>query len=140
MATNSPSLICENSSDYYSPASSNKGNKALTYPIGLITVDEVMLSGSSGGIFNGVDNYTKSSSNSYLVTGYSFWTMTPAGGYNFFGAEYWNAMLFNIGNLGIIDDDYPGYNSYGLRPVINIRGDVTVSGDGTMENPYTFSL
>ena len=140
VATNSPSLICENSSDYYSPASSNKGNKALTYPIGLITVDEVMLSGSSGGIFNGGDNYTKSSSNSYLVTGYSFWTMTPAGGYNFFGAEYWNAMLFNIGNLGIIDDDYPGYNSYGLRPVINIRGDVTVSGDGTMENPYTFSL
>ena len=39
-----PSLICENESNLYTISSSSQGNKALSYPIGLITVDEVILS------------------------------------------------------------------------------------------------
>ena len=61
----SPDLSCENPSDLYTVSSSIKGNKALTYPIGLITVDEVMLSGSSGGVFDGSYNYQKGALNSY---------------------------------------------------------------------------
>ena len=133
-----PSLICENSSDLYTLTTSNKGNKALTYPIGLITADEVMLSGSSGGFFDGNYNYQKESPNSYLTTENNYWTMTPAGYYNAFGITEYHALLFFVYPSGVLND-FNVINAFALRPVINIRSDVTVSGDGTMENPYTIS-
>ena len=139
VSTSTPSLSCENFSDLYTVASSNKGNKALTYPVGLVTTDEVVLSGSSGGVFDGSFNYQKPSPNNYLTCGHSYWTMTPAGYYNPFGAAYWGAHLFLIYPTGHLDDANAN-NAYTLRPVINVRSDVTVSGDGTMQNPYTFSL
>ena len=37
----SPSFKCSNSSDLFTVSSSNKGNKVLQYPIGLITADEI---------------------------------------------------------------------------------------------------
>ena len=138
VSTSSPALSCENASDLYTVSSSTKGNKALTYPIGLITADEVMLSGSSGGIFDGSYNYQKPTSNSYMTTGNNFWTMTPAGGYNPFGDTSWNALVLTVLTSGYFDD-YNAYGVFGLRPVINIRSDVTVTGDGTMENPYQIS-
>ena len=50
----------------------------------------------------------------------------------------WFALVFDVGTLGDFGDNAP-INNYGLRPVINIRSDVTISGDGTMESPYTIS-
>ncbi len=135
VSTSTPSLICEDVNDLYTTPSSSKGNKVLTYPIGLITADEVMLSGNSGGFFNGTYSYQKSTLNSYLTTGNNFWTLTPVGGYNTFGITYWNALVFNMTSSNKIDDNSTNH-SYGLRPVINIRSDVTVSGNGTMQNPY----
>ncbi len=133
-----PTLNCENIEDYYTSSLSSKGNKTLTYPIGLITADEVMLSGSSGGVFDGSYNYQKPTSNSYITTGNNFWTMTPAGGYNPFGDANWYANVFRVHPSGYIDDNRAD-NTFGLRSVINIRSDITVSGDGTMEKPYLFS-
>ncbi|MBD9075334.1 hypothetical protein EGP91_04990 [bacterium] len=37
-----PTLTCENTNDYYTVSSASSGNKKISYPIGLITVDEVM--------------------------------------------------------------------------------------------------
>ena len=139
VSTSTPSLLCENTSDLYTVSSSNKGNKALTYPIGLITADEVMLSGSSGGIFDGSYNYQKTTPSSYLRTGNTFWTMTPAGGYYPFGDAGWYANVFGVNASGGIDD-YGPYNALGLRPVLNLKADVTVTGDGTMSNPYYLSI
>ena len=130
---------CENSSDLYTVSSSNKGNKALTYPVGLITADEVMLSGSSGGIFDGNYNYQKRAPDSYLTTGNTYWTMTPAGYYTPFGGAYWNTLLFSVNDSGSIGDYY-ATDARALRSVINIRSDVTASGNGTMQNPYTLSV
>ncbi len=138
VSTSTPSLICENSNDYYTVSSSSKGNKALTYPVGLITIDEVIISGTSGGIFDGSYNYLKNAPSSYITTGNDFWTMTPVGYYNPFGYDGWYAFIFRVNSFGSFGDVTP-MNTYGLKPVINIRGDVTVSGDGTMENPYTIS-
>ena len=64
--------------------------------------------------------------------------MTPTGYYNPFGGAGWGGFAFAVYSNGIIDD-YNVADVYALRPVINIRRDVTVSGLGTMENPYTFS-
>ena len=138
VSTSTPSLSCENSSDLYTVSSSNKGNKALTYPVGLITADEVMLSGSSGGIFDGNYNYLKATPDSYLTTGNSYWTMTPAGYYNPFGTTNWNALLFGVNASGHIDDSTAA-GAIALRPVINLKSGVTVSGAGTISDPYRIS-
>ena len=136
VSTSTPNLNCENTSDYYTVSSSNKGNKALTYPIGLITADEVMLSGSSGGIFDGSYNYQKNTLNGFLTIGNYFFTMTSTGYYNPYGHSHWAAFVLGVNNLGALDDNYNVIYVQGLRPVINIRSDVTVTGDGTMDNPY----
>ena len=139
VSTSTPSLSCENSSDLYTMSSSSIGNKTLTYPIGLITVDEAIFSGSSGGVFDGSYGSRTASPDSYLTTGNRFWTMTPTGYYNPFGGAGWGGFAFAVYSNGIIDD-YNVADVYALRPVINIRRDVTVSGLGTMENPYTLSV
>ncbi len=139
VSTNTPSLKCENSSDYYTVSSASSGNKALTYPIGLITADEVLLAGSSGGVFDGANNYQKSTPNAYLTIGQHFWTMTPAGYYNPFGGTGWYSNVFNVHSSGDIDDDGTGF-TVGLRPVINLRSDLKFSGNGTKNNPYVPSL
>ena len=130
-----PTLTCENSSDYYTVSSATNGNKALSYPIGLITVDEVMLAGHTGGIFDGGYNHMNSNNKSYLTTGNVFRTMTPAGNYNPFDFTYWDTLVFGVSGFGFIDD-YGVANNFGIRPVINISSNVTITGSGTMTDPY----
>ena len=130
-----PSLACENASDLYTLASSTKGNKALTKPVGLLTADEALLAGVGGGVFDGNYNHQPVNPNGYLTTGNTFWTMTPAGGYNPFGVAFWSSVVFSVGTSGRFDDINTS-SAPGLRPVINIRSDVTISGNGTIDNPY----
>ena len=136
--SSNPILSCENTSDYYTVSSSIIGNKALVYPVGLITADEVMLSGASGGIFDGTYNYQKQTVDSYVTIGRRFWTMTPSGGYTPYDNSDWYSDNFFINEYGGIDD-FGAHEVLGLRPVINIRSDVTITGDGTMSNPYQIS-
>ena len=133
-----PTLTCENASDYYTVASASSGNKKLSYPIGLITADEMMLAGHAGGVFDGSYNHMKSNNGSYLVTGNAFWTMTPAGGYNPFGGTDWIADVFVVYASGCIDDKGV-YYALGLRPVVNLKSDVKITGSGTMTDPYVVS-
>ena len=104
MALGTPDLFCENNEDLYTVGVSNKGNKVLTYPIGLITADEVVLAGASGGVFNGNYNYQQECANGYLATGNRFWTMTPTGGYVPFGTTIWYSNMFFVGLSGSLDD------------------------------------
>ena len=130
-----PTLTCENASDYYTVASASGGNKKLSYPIGLITADEMMLAGHAGGVFDGTYGHQKQNNGGYLVTGNSFWTMTPAGGYNLFGVTYWDVLVFYVNGSGSIDDPGVG-NPFGLRPVVNLKSGVKITGSGTMTDPY----
>ena len=139
VSTNTPSLKCENSSDYYIVSSASSGNKALTYPIGLITADEVLLAGSSGGVFDGAYNYQKSTPNAYLTIGQHFWTMTPICYNNPFGYTHWSSNVFYVDTSGILNDAGPS-NASGLRPVINLKNTLKFTGDGTKNNPYVPSL
>ena len=127
-----PTFICSNSSDRFT-ASTSTGNGKLTYPIGLITIDEVYY---AGGLYN-----TKNSSY-YIVQNASsganyWWTMSP---------YYWrgsNATVFYVGGssyTGNLNDDWVS-NARGVRPVISLKACVTVSGgDGTTDNPYEVEL
>ena len=131
-----PTLTCENASDYYTVASASSGNKKLSYPIGLITADEVMLAGHAGGVFDGSYNHQKANKGSYLTTGNGFWTMTSAGSFIPFGGTNWRATLFNVNDFGDIDDLYADDTTRGLRPVVNLKSNVIITGTGTMTDPY----
>ena len=116
-----PMFECTNESDLYTTSGSEDGNRALTYPIGLITADEVAYAGGVNGSTN--QSY-------YLYTNQDYWTMSPMYCYE------WLAHVFNVNSNGNL-----GYNwvppAYGIRPVINFKADVTISsGNGTTTDPY----
>ncbi len=133
-----PSLKCLQTNDLYTTSSASTGNKALKYPIATITADEVLMAGSSGGVFDGSWNYTKAST-SYLNINTTYWTMTPAGGYvSYDGDSGWLARGLTVGASGSFDDHHVG-NSRGVRPVVNLKSDAIKSGTGTSNNPYVVS-
>ncbi len=130
-----PTLTCENIKDYYTVSSAASGNKKLNYPIGLITADEAMYAGHAGGVFDGEYSHQKENADSYLIMGISYWTMTPAGGYYPFCGTSWFTSVIGVGGLGAFGDGATVYNN-GLRPVINLKSGVTITGTGTMTDPY----
>ena len=120
-----PTLKCQNSSnDLFTMSTNVKGNKALTYPIGLITADELMMSGVVYGYLNTL---------TYTFFNRIYWTMSP---YTFNinndnGSR--NVVLNAYGNFGMTFTDA----NYGYYPVINIKGDAKISGGiGTSSSPY----
>ena len=120
-----PVLTCANSSDLYTTSSSNKGNKALTYPVGLITADEIAY---AGGV------YGEANTSYYLYTGQSYWSLSP---YYFplYGEKY--ATEFYVNSTGILS--HSGIDKKGgVRPVINLKtGTLFKTGTtGTSSNPY----
>ncbi|MCM1053712.1 MAG: DUF6273 domain-containing protein, partial [Ruminococcus sp.] len=99
----------------------NQGNKKLANPVGLITADEV----AYGGLV-----YATSSSGNYLDTDSHYWTMSPY--------VYPNAGVFSVHSNGHLSSNtVRGTN--GVRPVINLKATVTLTGQGTSSNPYEVS-
>ena len=123
-AKQSPILICPNeSNDLFTTTSSDKGNKALDYPIGLITVDELMLSGYANTYLNKLA-YTYSSSN--------YWTMSPST----FNISYKAVYAFFAHSSGLFASAQID-GRFGVRGVINLKGDTQISGGiGTANDPY----
>ena len=120
-----PQLTCENiSNDFYTITNSSIGNKSLVYPIGLITYDELVFSGMNYEIKN------------KLVWTYSsafYWTMTPTN----YNASWKNANNWVMSDSGIVYSGGHIGRSYGIRPVINLKADVEISGGiGTANDPY----
>ena len=122
ISNSSPSLSC-NTNDIYTTTDSSAGNKALTYPIGLISVDEAMLAG--------IPNWNSSTNNNYLYTGEYYWTMSPSS----FDSMINRASVFIVHYNGRLYYHYVNY-TYGVRPVINIRSNVEVTGTGSQDNPF----
>ncbi len=121
-----PSYKCQNDIDLFTTSESNKGNKKLTYPVGLITADEIAF---AGGVV-GSDNNSY-----YLYTNQYYWTMTP---YNF-DTSYDIADVFFVYTSGNNGYSYV-HNTWAIRPVINLKADVTISsGNGTSTQPFVIA-
>ena len=119
-----PTFECSNSSDLYTTSGSEQGNQALQYPIGLITADEVAYAG--GVYYNEISDNTSY----YLYTNQYYWTISP---YYFFAST---ARLFLVDSYGNLENNRT-FREFGVRPVINLKSDVTIpSGTGTSTNPY----
>ena len=131
LSSNAPVLTCDSNS-YVTPTGSSQGTKQLTYPVGMLSMDEVMMAGGSSS-----DN-----TNYYLNTGTAFWTMTPDSfNYsNFIFKLYQPYVEYVTANGKIEKADV--YTKYGYRPVVNIDdADIYyLSGNGSAENPYILSF
>jgi len=117
---NNPTLNCKQQNDQFTPKSASFGNKALTYPVGLITTDEAILAGGHSG----------SNSGYYLYTGYYYWTMSPS---SFVGN---NAGVFGVNSYGYASNDSYVYLSGGVRPILSLVTGSLKSGSGTWDDPY----
>ena len=113
-------MTCQKNDSF--TVSNSDGNEALTYPIGLLTVEELMLAGLSK---------TTANANNYLRSFTSYWTMTPE---SYSKDNY--GFMYTAYLTGKIDSNRVN-SSEGVRPVITLkRTSKIVSGNGTQTNPY----
>ena len=119
-----PQLICPTESDKFTVNTSN-GNGALTYPVGLITADEVAMAGGKFGTGN---------STYYLYTNQYYWSGSPSdidsSGY---ADEF---IVYSSGSIGI---NYVVDYGIGARPVVSLSSKAKLSGSGTYDDVYTVS-
>ncbi len=115
-----PTYDCPYNEDLYTVDGAGIGNEALTYPVGLITADEVVYAGGRLGSNN---------SSYYLYTNQQYWTMSP---YYYAGSQ---AYLLEVHWDGYLTYYYSG-GSCGIRPVLNLKADVQLSGTGTSTDPF----
>ena len=122
--TDRPTHMANSINDVFT-VSNARGNKKLTYPIGLLTADEMIFAGAT----------VKETNQDYYLylSEKPFWTMSPVL-FNSDDDNNYSAQIA-IGNVGL---DVANVNqSFYVRPVINIKGNVTVTGNGTSSSPYT---
>ena len=126
-STASPRLACPNATrDLFTTSTSSIGNKALTNPIGLITVDEARYAGM---IIYGTTS-TQYNFTNYLKFNSNYWTMSPfslsssvARAFLVYPHGYFNAVSMPNANV--------------FRPSISLKPNTIVSsGSGTYDNPY----
>ena len=120
-----PSFKCTDSQDLYTTPGSSKGNGALktsngtATPIGLISADEVAF---AGGVYN------KSNSSYYLYNNAAYWTLSPC--------IYPSARVFCVYSPGYLYADYYVAFTFGVRPVINLKSAIAITGSGTTSDPF----
>ena len=127
-----PNFNCDVLNDRLT-SSATIGNGALTYPIGLITADEIVYAGGTYGTAN----------SSYYIaqnakTGAAYWwTMS---------ADYWYNNFTYVLRIGGYTEtgsltNNNVYNGLGVRPVISLKACIQYSnGNGTASDPYTVEL
>ncbi len=126
-----PTYDCTVTEDKFTVDSST-GNGKLTYPIALMTADEISFAG--GGYKTDATTWYYYNSTNTSSTGSTYWWLLSPGGWNGTSAYSFNAR-------GI---DVPGrlYNStvdfiLGVRPIVSLKADVLYkSGNGSASNPY----
>ena len=123
ISNSSPSLSC-NKNDIYTTDEFELGNGALTYPIGLISADEAMFAGIP---------WSGSNQNNYLYTGQYYWTMSP---YNFRSGL---ARVFAVRDSGNFDY-WHVVSTFGVRPVINLKSAIAITGEGSVDKPFKIHL
>ena len=127
-----PTYDCEDSKDAFSGSNSEA---KLTYPIGLMTADEITYAG--GYMYTNLASpyawyYLNSAGSS--ITGSMYWWLLSPGYWIDGDAGSWG--VYGSGRPGRLSSSNVNYSS-GVRPAISIKADALYSsGDGSPENPY----
>ena len=126
-----PSYDCATAEDKFT-ADSSTGNGKLTYPIALMTADEVSFAG--GLYINDAPTWYYYNSAKGSSTGSNWWWLLSP--YRWYGGY--------AGVFYVFGSSHPGYlnggdvnNTSGVRPAISLKSCIKYStGDGTSESPY----
>ena len=118
----SPDYICPVASDKFTTTTA-KGNGKLSYPVGLITADEITFAGLPAGEIN---------NSFYLNNGANYWVGSP---YEF--------IMGNSGEFGVDADggltvDFVS-GIYRVRGVVSLSSESKLLGSGTYNDVYTVS-
>ena len=130
-----PSYDCTVTEDKFTVDSST-GNGKLTYPIALMTADEVSFAGGLYGT-NAPTWYYYNSANGSSTGSNWWWLLSP---YIWNGSDAFVFSVRGSSNPGyLINYIVSGvYNANGVRPAISLKSCTLYStGDGSATNPYT---
>ena len=127
-----PTYDCTETSDAFS--GSNTSAK-LTYPIALMTADEIMRAGGKGrtSLTSPYAWYYLNSANGSITGSTYWWLLSPI---------YWGGSGAYV--FGVDGSSGPGYlniyyvsSTYGVRPAVSLKSCIKYStGNGTSETPY----
>ena len=116
-------LTCPQKNDAFTVSDTTNGNGALTYPIGLLSTDEIVLAGG----------WNAANSGYYLYSGQVWWASSP----DYFIGSYASVRyVFSNGNA---NSNFNVNSNYGVRPVFNLKAEVLAQGSGTASDPYRIS-
>ena len=132
-----PSLKCNQLNDRFSVNNSINNfstNGDLTYPVGLITADEIAF---AGGVATNESGSLRTNYGFYLYTGFITFSMTP---------RHFSSNSLQIFVIGGPNDDGMGwggnitsvtpYYDWLVRPVISLKSSIIVTGSGTITDPF----
>lgn len=102
----------------------NISNGKLTYPVGLLTVEDAVLAGNASA------KSSRGNSTYYLYNGGNYWL---------FGSDGFNgsSKMYAINGGNSLYKTYTLDQEFGVRPVIELKVNTLVQmGDGTIDNPF----
>ena len=117
-----PIVTCPNRHDAFTVNDITNGNGKLTYPVGLLTVDEQIMSGQLIG--------------SNIQTEVNYWSGSPSAisSYGYGAMNYYVNFYPNMSNSTTF---HVVNNVYGVRPVISLKLGIRVTkGSGDVSDPY----
>ena len=125
-----PTYVCSNSNDQFTLSVENGGtngygNNKLTYPIALLTADELVFAGAE---------YAISNNSYFLNTTESYWLMSPM------RVATDNSRTFASKANGQLNVQI-GTGRIGVVPAISLIKDIKISGgNGTYNSPYIIDI
>ena len=126
-----PSLVCQNQNDKFTVESKN-GNGKLTYPVGLITLDELILAGFNT-YYSNTSDYQDTTN--YLYTNSDYWTFSPV----WMDADG-IPRVGRVTSLGVVGNTLVNGAGIGVdvgvRPVVSLKSGTLITGDGTTTSPF----
>ena len=126
-----PTYNCLTTEDKFT-ITGNIGNGKLTYPIALMTADEISY---AGGVYdkNSLTWYYYNSVKSSSTGSINWWLISP---FDWYGNTAYTFLVYGSTHSGVLGNSYVN-NTLGVRPVISLKADVVYkSGDGTASSPY----
>ena len=127
-----PTYDCTDTNDKFTVDKST-GNGKLTYPIALMTADEVSFAGGLWGT-NAQTWYYYNSAKGSSTGEQLWWLLSPASGN---GSYAYVFFVVGSSNPGFLSSTYVSH-TYGVRPAVSLKSCVKTSGgDGSAGTPYT---
>ena len=129
-----PTYNCTNSKDAFSGSNSEA---KLTYPIGLMTADEIAYAGGKGdtNLTSPYAWYYLNSANGSITGGTFSWLLSP---YRWSGDYARVFSVYGSGNPGTLVSYVVVWTPCGVRPAISLKTcTIWTSGNGAPETPYT---